>query len=421
MLLKNKFFIMKKILLLIALSGIMLTSGCSENPEYSALFHTVQGTVIDRYGKPIPGIRAYIGNYRLTANADGQFQFNAIQDPYDMQIAYINSEGKPVGVYYTSLFNEKVILELEEYPLSSSYSANVTVTLPSPANHKVFITDLRNFTFTRNVPGTTISDVIYWVDSVNISAKVMVLIYNDATQQYDNFASKDIVLNNNGNLNVTFTSGDFNFDPPEIPVSGNINNVAGFNIQNTLLSLRFTNGPGIYGDAFINTSSSPATTYNYFLPGNLPVNTEYIIGAVVNEPSSGAVSYNTITYDPKFPNANIQLYLPPQQLEPVNNTTGINYSNYFTFTDGGGDGIYKITLESNAKKFVIYTRATSFRIPNFQYEDQLKIVNNESYTWEIIKLIGINNVDEFVRIRGINQEGTTGVTGSGTFNFTTQQ
>lgn len=411
---------MKKILLLIAVSGIFLTSGCSENPEYSALFHTVQGTVIDKYGTPIPGINAYIGNYRLTSNANGQFQFNAIQDPYDLQLAYTNAAGKRVGIHYTSLFNEKVILQLEDYVASSPFSANISLTLPDvPPNSRYlfFISDFRNFTYSNSTTGSVSSLIINWLDSVNINARVMVLVQNLVTQQYDSYASKPFVLTNNENINVTFTSGDFDFDPSDTPISGNINTASGFTASGSALSFRFNEGPGLYGSMPAQIGSS-TSNYSFFIPGNLPVNAKYIVSASATNSSVSSI-YNAITYTPEFPNADLPLYAPSQQLEPANNTTGINYDKYFTYTDGGGDGIYKIYLIGTSKQFIIYTRATSFRIPNFPYDDLLKIINDESFTWQVYKLIDINNVDEWLRMREINQADFDGITRSEIYNFTT--
>lgn len=411
---------MKKILLLLVVSGFFLSSGCSENAEYSALFHTVEGTVIDRYGKPLPGINAYIGNYRLTSNADGKFLFNAIQDPYDLQVAYTSFTGRQVGVTYTSLFNEKVILQLDDVA-ANTYSSNISITLPSLGAgliYMTFITDLQNFTLRKLSTGSIPVQQVLWVDAENVNAKVIVLIYNQATGQYENYASKDIVLINNGSLDAAFTSGDFNFNPTDVLVSGNIITATGYQPPSSSLSFRFSQGPGVYGDEPINSSTTP-TSYSYYIPGNLPVNVKYIIGVDGLGPL-GQISRNSIIYDPDIPSTELIAYAAPDQLEPINNATGINYDNYFTFTDGGGFGIYKVTLTSAVRQFVIYTRATSFKIPSFPNEPQLLIGSNENYTWEMTKLLEINNVDELTRTRLINQTDLVGMTRSVNTTFTTQ-
>lgn len=412
---------MKKILLLLVVSGFFLSSGCSENPEYSALFHTVEGTVIDKNGKPLQGVKAYIGNYRLVSNADGQFLFHAIQDPYDLQLAYTNASGKPTGVKYTTLLNEKVILELDDMIGASTYGANISVTLPAvPANSRylIFITDLKNFSFFN--PTTTSMPPLFlnWVDEANVNTKVMVFVQNIENRQYDNFASKDIVLVNNQDINVSFTSGDFNLNPEDILISGNINNVSGYGTPNSQLDFRFSDGPGLYGDGTV-AFTSANNNYSFYVPGNIPVPGKYMVEAR-SEGATNQFSLNSITYDPKFPIVAIPLFTPSQQTEPVNNATGINYSTYFTYTDGGGDGIYKIHIESSGREFEIYTRATSFQLPQFPNDPEFLIAANESFTWQIVKLIGINNVDELVRTRSINQKELTGMTGSEVYGFTTQ-
>lgn len=412
---------MKKIILLLVVSCFLFTSGCSENPEYSALFHTVEGTVIDKNGKPLQGVKAYIGNYRLISNADGKFLFNAIQDPYDLQLAYINVAGKPTGVKYTSLMNEKIVLELDDMMGSSPYGANISVSLPAvPVNSRylIFITDLKNFSFCN--PTTTSMPPLFlnWVDSDNVNAKVIVFVQNTENRQYDNFASKDIVMVNNQDINVNFVSDDFNLNPEDIPISGSINNVSGYGTPDSQLGFRFSDGPGLYGDGTV-AFTSANNNYSFFIPGNIPVPGKYMVEAR-SEGATNQFSMNTITYDPKFPNAAINLLTPPKQSEPVNNAAGINYSTYFTYTDGGGDGIYRVSVESSGREFKIYTRATSFQIPQFPNDPEFLIAANESFTWQIVKLIGVNNVDELVRTRSINQKEQTGMTGSELYGFTTQ-
>jgi hypothetical protein len=425
---------MKQLLLQVGLCCLLLImSSCKKdnNPATNTpTTITVAGVVKDAAGEPINGVAVIIvGKGTVTSGADGSFSIPNVTTPYD--IIMVLSTQK-TAIMYKGLTINNPTLVYTSSALGTLKSATISGTVPAAATKRTlvfFVSGTSTFSTTANpTTGAYTINAGWYTSPTTFTGKVYVLRWTPATTgfptDYDAFGSKDLTISNAGTFTVNFATGELT-DPSEQTISGAVSRAATtyslnsrslyVNFGNSILFLSNELGTPPFADNFnITVPSIAGATYGIYAVATQP--------ATVGSRTSAFYRANIA---PGTSGLALTLAAAPQLTAPVNNGTNVDTTTSFLFSPGGATGIHQVFITGVATnpRFIIYTAASSFTIPNL-VSVGLGLPANANYSWLVTQFSPLASVNDAASSAFFSQtSGTGGNVGFGfseSFTFTTK-
>jgi hypothetical protein len=147
----------------------------------------------------------------------------------------------------------------------------------------------------------------------------------------------------------------------------------------------------------LDSKVAPAYTFN--VPTNLPTTNKLDVTgtAFVDYSSTFPFEFTskTITCSAGTANNNINLETVSNLISPQNNATLIDTNSNFSYSTGSGSGLYLIQYSTSSNTIYVFTTSTFCNIPNLSAFG-LNIGPNYTYSWYVIKLLGITSSDDIL-------------------------
>ncbi|MDI6804341.1 MAG: carboxypeptidase-like regulatory domain-containing protein [Bacteroidota bacterium] len=392
---------MKNIYFILAITMVfgILFFGCKKDQGTEPLGPiTISGFVKDYFGMPVSGAAVIIpGKSAVTTTAAGTFSIPNVTVPYDISV--VVSTGKVAMIYKGLSRPDPKLLYL--YFSGTSKSAAITGSVPVAIGKtsKIYFVSGSYFSSTTADPTTgAYSFYGYWYDTSSTSnAKLFFLRYStDGTgipTIFDGYASKSLSVQNGASYtSQNFPTSDI-VDPPDVTVSGVVSMPTGFSLSSRRLYIIFDN-------AKISLRSDPtpitSTSFDYAVPNIAGVQFGIRASAYkTSTPSDIGTSFTKLGINAGSTNVNVTLESSPRLALPPNNSPNIDYNSEFTWSQGTGDGVNLVQINSsisNNPVYYIFTRESNLKIPDFSTHG-LGLPPNTTYSWYVYRYLPIPSTD----------------------------
>ncbi|MDI6766284.1 MAG: carboxypeptidase-like regulatory domain-containing protein [Bacteroidota bacterium] len=415
-------------LILLILSFI--TSGCKkdEGPTGPEAL-SINGYVKDFSGKPLNNILIVIqGKTPVTSDGNGAFSIPNVMPPYD--IAAIYSAQKSVTIY-KGLHRPDPKLRIEytwllppPIAVFGWIKGNVPI---SYGKTRVFFVNGTDYWETEADWTTgeyTIHLNTFSITSDTLSGKLYVLRYTAGAD------GNPLAFDGYGVKNLTITAGDTskgnNFsntdltDPTETNITGSVvkpQNVTSYNL-------------GLYAifdsTYFYISSKSYATSDAFAFTVPVISGVKFAI-AISPNPFYAAGWFRKTNIESGTSNVILKLESPPRLTTPADNTTNVDTSTIFTWTQGGGEGVNVVKYFNQniweGPSYYIYTTASNISIPNLSAYG-LGLPRDTNYVWLVSRYYPVSSIDNaasdtFLKILR-DRRSDFGESHSGRFHFRTK-
>lgn len=416
----NSYF--KTVIGVVVIISAFLTGCTSDNTVTPPGSSTVNGKIVDFRGAGIGGATVWIDSNIATSNFDGTFSINNIEAPYNVKVVQTDGPNS-YGYYFENISNFSPNLYVQAGS-SSAFQGTFNITIPPMvANQRasVFVTDNGSFQNNTQINFPTTNTILNmtWNEGNQKSAKIIVLVYTMVggdIVSYDKYGEKDTVITSGGTVNYTFTAPEVSLDPGEASISGNVVLPGGYSVPKATTFILFA-GQGSLTTRTLIGNQLLSNAFALMVPTGLPTTPKVGIFAE-GSGNDGQYVYENFQLLPGSAGNNLNLSASPVLGTPINNATGVNLMTDFSFSAGSGTGMYFIYIDGVTKDFVINTNNTGFKIPDFS-QFGLSMVNGETYSWTVAKVISVGSVNDFVSTSLNSNTSYSGVstTQSRTFTF----
>lgn len=378
---------------------LLLLSGCTNQITQPQGPLNITGKLLDKNGIEVHQAAVSM-NYRLpvTVNRDGSFIIADATTPYDL---IITLKRDSICYVFKSLTTATPVIRLHRYEeLTNINQAILNVRFPEILRGKrgvlKFISQDNCKTLDPFVyEGETSRQLpVRWSSSNDcIHGTLIILEYtlsNSIILTFDNYGQKDITLHNEDNLNMVFTPLDIQYNPPDTTMSSSLPFPYYSNMA--VLSIAF-NGYNENSNLEIGNYTQSLPVY-YVVPSTLPLPYK-IKFDFVHPLSYYGCSLEKWTVVP--PGSSVSFAQDPCiiQLNPSNDTTGVDYNTTFNYTGGNDEGIYAVNFEGNYD-IVVVTKSERTSLPLLVYCG-FPFPWNAHYTWFVQYLSVLRSMDEFVK------------------------
>lgn len=390
----------KKILFFNSVICLIITSGCIDNPVIPQ--GSINGSVYDKYGMPIPYTLVSIGEYPIIGlDGFGNFSIDNTAFPYDLTISRKQVATKYMGLTIHSTkcfsFNEfgygrNCIMFVSYPPLDGSNRAIIK-----------FISKDVNTQFDYYSFSDTLFEIHVGImpDKDKIEGKLIFLQYTSyfGIKSFDKFGVKDITLYTGSNPNIRFTEQDVSYNPKEITMPFSIQFSGNYEDFYSLSSINFHGMnhnseleifyPEEYHSGYIIVPELPGLDYKIKFTNYL----YYYDDLRRTQPSIKWVYVNPRESISLQHNETIKLILPANGEGVITDTTK------FIFTDSEPGGIYVYYITNNSPFYSrIHLNIATEKYP-LEFKDfktrGVTFKPNETYYWSVKKYPGYKSIDEF--------------------------
>lgn len=405
---------MKKIILFLPLLFAYLFVSCSNPSNPSDTLITVNGSVYDAFNNPAPNLNVKINDTELRTDANGNFSLQDVKTPYDLYVDYLNIS-LPTGIKYESVFNDNPKIHLFSYIQTNNPNTQQNqINLPGlPAGQKyiLVITNSNNIQIVRETSGN-INFQSNWVGNSEITCNLITIIYDNTNKLFLKSFIKPYLLKNNTTQTNTYSEADFNITLNNILYSGNITLPANANFNSLKGGVDFLPFNNLFQNyAFANITSG--TSYSFYAPDNLPLNPKLF---VLSNTSGSNVNVIYNTYISIASGTNISIPSNPKITNPASSGTLMGYDDFFSIDEGSGNGIFQYTFQRSSQEIMVYSRASSIKIPKF-INVSLNLNPGSSYTFWVSKYYGVENVNEMTRYSLLDLKNLNGRGSADPVNF----
>ncbi len=385
------------IVLFFVLLALIYSPGCSDEELITNLTEkTVAGKISGREGAPLGGVMVSVnGGEAVMTSSYGSFSIAGVEPPYDLNVFHA-----PRPFFYqfhgVTTLEPDIELDVSALDVLENY-AIVDVAYPKVASGQFvmfrFITGLHSRITVESQTDSTARLRIKWEGQSYINGDLAMLqAVKDAEQRivsYEKFAAKMIWVQNALQYEVFFTASELQFNPGESSMQ--ITAPAGIVFRNLKVKMLFKSFPFSSGFEIID-EEFPASL-SFVVPSGLPypVKISYEL-----DPIDTLNGFDLSAKGFMEPGENYNITLPPSfnLMYPAADTTGVNYSTYFSHNNTGK--IYEFTIGP----YNIITNGSVILLPHTE-EYGISLPSNSLLFWQV-KQHNADNMDEFVKKRDMS-------------------
>jgi hypothetical protein len=374
--------------------------------------NTITGKVVDAYGVPLAGIKVELANVVVPnftySDAGGNFILDSVKKPYD--IAGILRDSVMFGDRSANVFigvtASNPVLTISK-TISSKSSGLITVNFPDTntnPNHKyafIFWDSLGiNHIFQLLNPGIPLQTGKFWFTDGNLKGKAAILGYYTEGYRiisYDKYGEKPLTINQNENVDITFTQNEIRTNPDEIQMNYSFINATGVTINSKSVGVSQSSFFNFDNAGNIFPSDYQLTTNSIILPSIAGINFNYYVKIGYKRLSDNAAGY--ITY--RLVNGGIYATLnPPSCNYPLQGATGVLPSTEFSMTTENNSGVNVFLRNKYSSyelpiKVYIYTTKTSVVYPRLS-DDIFNLKINTQYAWGAERFDDVNSMEQLL-------------------------
>jgi hypothetical protein len=442
----NRMKCLKYFILIFGFAAMYFFAGCSDSSTSPSTNEptpgNVTGKIIDAVGNGLINVTVVIGDKIKTTDANGNFTIENVTTPYDLKV--ITTTATPprgYGIVYKSVTtrNPQVLgIGIPTTVNSTQLTASIPqILISNNQKAKIIFTDSLTVQADGLIDGslnqTSTTFTISWLGSApQISGKVIALVYtmdaNGHILSYNLYGDKPYTLNSGSPSFVAFGENELPIPPTQSTIQGSVFPPGGYVEATAYLGISFitTNSyplANLYTGSATQLDSKLAPAYIFNVPTNLPTTNKLSVTgtAFVNSVNTFPYEFTskTIVCPEGTSNNNISLETVSNLISPQNNATLIDTNSNFSYSTGGsGSGLYLIQFTSSSNTIYVFTTLNVCNIPNLSTFG-LNIGPNYSYSWYVIKLLGITSSDDILSGPIVNNNHFAGYTSSELRLFTT--
>ena len=378
---------------------------------------SVNGTVYGYDNFPVTGLQVSIGDKSTQTSIDGNFSFENVTYPYDVSItdSYFR-----MATVYRNISTDKLSLYVGRHGSVDVYS-RINIFLPPDIDLqnlrcKAYFTDGQYINDYADISIYNNFITVHHPDLNPVSGKLIILTYIKDTDgriiSYENYGESDpIILTSGANINYTFDTASLALNPGEESVTGSYSAVPG--LLNINSSFYITFGNTYYYNNY-DLGFFQGNIFNFKIPDGIPrtFNTFVSSGSLFNT----GYCYEAYQVYPSVSNS-LSTKSPCILLGPDDMTENIDNQSVFNFSDGGGEGVFNITLNDVSRNFIfeIITTERNFTLEGL---DQLGFgsINNNNFNWYVSKVGPAKSLNDYVTNYVTRQERFTTNAFSRTFS-----
>ena len=377
-------------------------SGCSDDQNVVSTTSeiTVSGTVINLVNQSVPNVKVEIEGQSVMTSSDGVFSVSNVSKPYNL---VVNDDLHNSSKLFYGLSSARVKIPGVE-SIDDSLQCEIAYTIPpeiftSGVTGKIIFTDGKYVnTYDNLSPGFLLR--VWLQDYSPVTGNLIVITYKKDGSgnivSYENFGmSAPIQVSNGGVYSYNFSLAELSLNPGEKTLSGTINVQPGFTGEYNFYSLTFSDKRTPGYAALLMFESIEGNSFNIVTPTGLPIQ---FTNLLYTNYYGGQINNSEVFKLPEGTSGiSLDVKEQPELLTPEDNATDVSGSTLFSFTEGTGSGIYKVSLidQTQNKNYVIYISSNSFHLNEFN-DLFSNGIPNSGFKWSVEKTGFANSVNDYV-------------------------
>ncbi|HMQ69750.1 MAG TPA: hypothetical protein PKC58_12245 [Ignavibacteria bacterium] len=344
---------------------------------------------------PASNKQVMISDATVLTGPDGSFLVNNVVFPYDITLIDSNYS-YPEYTVYKNLTTENVNLVLD-YIGNSTYNAMIEINFTgnvfaNDLEGKLIFTDgeyFNKYVSFQNFSNNSTTYLNIDLPDNSVTGKIILITYkkNNTGEiiSYENYGEiNSVIINSIGYNSYTFDSAAVSLNPGEVSVSGSNNILPGENrTLNSIFYLSYTNKNYRYNYLSSDFGNVTGDNFNFLIPTGLP--TPFNVFVKKDIYAGGGVLSGNYLVEPGIYN-NIEIKSPSLPINPEANASNVTNNTYFTYSAGGGKGVYEIFIKNTSAlvSYRIVTASENFSMNDINIRGFESIKDNDFF-WLIFK------------------------------------